>query len=287
MERNKADGNAENFATLLKAVNDSEEGETHNVGVFMKERANNKEGGGVVATCEEKLDEESSIEVVDVTGGVSFVMATKDESELDLLKKSSVLSNKVMKHGCIPRIEEIIDSELKVTHEQLSGEFDAMIEDPSKINLKVPKEDVQSCYFPVAQSGGDYDIRVSAQSNSETLQYDIITLSLGARYKLYCSNIARTFLVDPPKKVSDTYETLLSMQDECLKAMAPGKPLKGVYKAAVNYLRSSGNEDLIAKLPKNLGLFDWTRLSRFDNDSVSQEPRHVSCRHGLYACSRL
>jgi nucleosome binding factor SPN SPT16 subunit len=253
LERNKADGNAENFATLLKAINDSEDGETLNVGVFMKERANNKEDGTVVATFEEKLDEESSIEVVDVTGGVSFVMATKDESELDLLKKSSVLSNKVMKHGCIPRIEEIIDSELKVTHEQLSGEFDAMIEDPSKINLKVPKEDVQSCYFPVAQSGGDYDIRVSAQSNSETLQYDIITLSLGARYKLYCSNIARTFLVDPPKKVSDTYETLLSMQEECLKAMAPGKPLKGVYKAAVNYLRSSGNEDLIAKLPKNLG----------------------------------
>lgn len=254
LERNKADGNAENFATLLKAVNDSDEEEaTRKVGVFMKERAANKEGGGIVAACEEKLDAESSIEVVDVTGGVSFVMATKDDSELDLLKKSSVLSNKVMKHGCIPRMEEIIDSELKVTHEELSGEFDAMIEDPSKINLKVPKEDVQSCYFPVAQSGGEYDLRVSAQSNSETLKYDIIIISLGARYKLYCSNIARTFLVDPPKKVSDTYETLLSMQDACLEAMKPGKPLKGVLKAAVNYLRDSGNLDLISHLPKNLG----------------------------------
>ena len=196
---------------------------------------------------------ESSIEEVDVTAGISLVMTVKDDSEYDLLKKSSVLSNKVMKHGCIPRMEEIIDSELKVTHEDLSTEFDAMIEDPSKINLKIPKEDVQSCYFPVTQSGGDYDIKVSAQSNSKTLKYDIITISLGARYKLYCSNIARTFLVDPPKRVSDTYETLLSMQDECLKAMVPGKPLKGVYKAAVEYLKSSGNEDLISKLPKNLG----------------------------------
>ena len=253
LSRNKADGNAENFAALLKAMNDSEEVDNHKVGLLMKERAANKGGGGIVGACEERLDEESSIEVVDVTPGVSFVMGVKDESELDLLKKSSVLSNKVMKHGCIPRMEEIIDSELKVTHEQLSGEFDAMIEDPSKINLKVPKEDVQSCYFPVVQSGGEYDIRVSAQSNSDTLKYDIITISLGARYKLYCSNIARTFLVDPPKRVSDTYETLLSMQDECLKAMSPGLPLKGVYKAAVDYLRDSGNEGLISKLPKNLG----------------------------------
>jgi nucleosome binding factor SPN SPT16 subunit len=43
------------------------------------------------------------------------------------------------------------------------------------------------------------------------------------------------------------------MQDECIKAMVPGKPLKGVYKAAVDYLQSSGNEELISKLPKTLG----------------------------------
>lgn len=253
LERNKTDDNANNFATLLKAINASENGDTHKVGVFMKERSVNKESGGMLGAWETLLDEESGVEAVDVTQGVSFVMSVKDEAELDLLKKSSVLSNKVMKHGCIPRMEEIIDSEIKVTHEELSSELDAMIEDPSKINLKIPKDDVDSCYFPVVQSGGEYDIRMSAISTSEPLKYDIITISLGARYKLYCSNIARTFLVDPPKRVSDTYETLLSMQDECLKAMSPGKPLKGVYKAAVNYLRNSGNEELVGKLPKTLG----------------------------------
>ena len=253
LERNKADGNAENFATLFQAVTASENGATHKMGLLMKERAWNKESGGMLGAWEQYLDNESSIELVDVTAGVSFAMSVKDEIELDLIKKSSVLSNKVMKHGCIPRMEEIIDSELKVSHEQLSTEFDAMIEDPSTINLKVPKEDVQSCYFPVVQSGGEYDIRLSAQSTSEPLKYDVVTISLGARYRLYCSNIARTFLVDPPKRVADTYETLLSMQDECIKAMVPGKPLKGVYKAAVDYLQSSGNEELISKLPKTLG----------------------------------
>ena len=42
---------------------------------------------------------------------------------------------------------------------------------------------------------------------------DIIVVSLGARYKLDCSNIARAFLVDPPKQVAGTYKTLLEMQE--------------------------------------------------------------------------
>lgn len=255
--RNKADNNAENFATLLKEAGMTENGENgkgkKKVGVLTKERGSNKKDGTILAGWEKQLDDATNAELVDVAAGLSLVMSVKDESELDLMKKSSVLSNKVLKHGCIPRIEEVIDSELSVTHEQLSTEFDAMIEDPSKIKLKVPKEHVQSCYFPIVQSGGTYDIRVSAQSTGDTLKYDIITLSLGARYHLYCSNVARTFLVDPPKAVSQNYEMLLEMHEACVKAMVPGKPLKGVYKAAVESLRSAGKEDLVKHLPKNLG----------------------------------
>eukprot|EP00529_Nitzschia_sp_RCC80_P037751 CAMPEP_0113449514 /NCGR_PEP_ID=MMETSP0014_2-20120614/5340_1 /TAXON_ID=2857 /ORGANISM="Nitzschia sp." /LENGTH=67 /DNA_ID=CAMNT_0000340797 /DNA_START=92 /DNA_END=292 /DNA_ORIENTATION=+ /assembly_acc=CAM_ASM_000159 len=65
--------------------------------------------------------------------------------------------------------------------------------------------------------------------------------------------MARTFFIDPPKNVSSTYETLLEMQEACIVAMRPGNPLKGVYKAAVRYLTDNGRDDLVSKLPKNLG----------------------------------
>lgn len=252
--RNKADGNQENFEKMLSIVKG--EKENGRVGLFLKEKAqqnNEKSKGETIFNGWEKKLEESSLKLVDVAAGVGLTMSQKDSVELDLLRKSAVLSNKVLKHGLVPRIEEIIDSELSESHEKVSGYVDSIVEDPSKIKLKVPKEHVQSCYFPIVQSGGDYDIRISAQSSKETLKYDIVMASLGARYQFYCTNISRTFLVDPPKRVSKAYETLLAMQSACLHAMKPGNALKGVYAAALKYLKGSGNEDLVNHLPKNLG----------------------------------
>ena len=78
-------------------------------------------------------------------------------------------------------------------------------------------------------------------------------VSLGARYKNYCSNVSRTFLVDAPKFVSDTYEALLGMQTSCMEAMKPGKPMKHVYAAALDYLELTRNTHLQKNMPKNLG----------------------------------
>lgn len=258
--RNKSDANAANYETLWQASGLSEaNGEKIKVGTIMKERKLNSESAGIVGPWEQKLTEASEgdgakLELLDIAAGLGFVMSVKDTTELDLMKKSSVLSNKVMKHGCVKKMEEIIDSEQVVTNEGLAGFVEEILEDPSKIKLKVPKDDVQSCYYPIVQSGGTYDLRVSAQSSSDKLTHDIIIVSLGARYRNYCSNIARTFFVDPPKKVSDAYNVLLEMQEACLEVMKPGNQLKAVYKAAVQFLQNrKGYDYLLEHLPKNLG----------------------------------
>ena len=251
--------NDENFNELLKLseLTQDSNGSKAVVGRFAKEVYMGKTSNGkipIVAAWEQKLQDSKITKLVDAEPGISFVMAIKEDNEVEIIRKSSILANKVLKRGFIPRIEEIIDTELKVTHEELAGDLDGMIEDPSKIDLKnVPQSLVQSCYYPIIQSGGEYNIKISAQSTNKTLKYDIILVSFGARYQDYCSNIARTFLVDPPKYVSETYETLLEVHAACLKAMVPGRPLKAVYSAAVKYLRSTDNESLISHLPKTLG----------------------------------
>ena len=295
--RNKEDSNLENYKTLLAQATSTakeengENGAAENglsapkVGVFAKERGANRENGGILAPWEKKLDgavEEKAIEIVDVAPSLALIMGQKDETERDLMKKSSVLSNKVMKHGFVKRLEEIIEDETKITHESLASEIEAILEDPSKIKLQVPTSDVQTCYFPIIQSGGTYDIRVSAQSTSDNLSPDIITVSFGARYKLYCSNIARTFLVDPPKKVSETYEILLEMQDACLEAMRPGNPLKAVHKAAVSFLQKNGHDDLVTKLPKNLGFAQG--LDFRDSTLTLSAKNNVQFKDGMVFC---
>jgi nucleosome binding factor SPN SPT16 subunit len=288
--RNKDDNNAQNYATLLKEATrgSSSKENAHKVGVIAKERPSNKDGTNpnwILPPFEQKLDEaveSKSMELVDATHGIALVMAPKDDVERDLMKKSSVLSNKVMKHGFVKTLEEIIEEDTKITNEALAQKIEGILEDPNKIKLNVPPEDVQPCYFPIIQSGGKYDLKVSAQSTSDTLTQDIITVSLGARYKLYCSNIARTFLVDPPKKVSETYEVLLEVQDACLEAMVPGQPLKAVYKAAVSYLQKNGHDDLVSKLPKTLG---FAQGLDFRDATLTLSPKNgVTFKKGMVFC---
>lgn len=38
----------------------------------------------------------------------------------DLCKRAAVLSNKVLKHGFVQEMENILDNETKITHEELS-----------------------------------------------------------------------------------------------------------------------------------------------------------------------
>jgi nucleosome binding factor SPN SPT16 subunit len=286
--RNKEDGNAQNYDTLWnEAMVARVNGEKRKIGVLLKEREANAASGGILGPWEAKLTKEAEsedVELVDVSPGIAFAMSTKDETELDLMKKSSVLSNKVMKHGFVKRMEEVIDTEESITHDQLASYVDEIFEDLSKIGVdKVPKDDVQSCYSPIIQSGGKYDLRVSAQSSSDKLSHDVITVSIGGRYKNYCSNISRTFFVDPPKKVSETYDVLIEVQDACLAVMKPGNQLKAVYKAAVMHLKErKGYEYLVDHLPKNLGFA--TGLDFRENAMLLSPKCQVSFSKGMVFC---
>lgn len=259
LTRNKADSNEENYQTLLEQIekdagDGDDDGEKAKVGVFQKEWAGNEEANTAnVSGWQKALDTSDNTEMVDISVGLGLLLAVKDETELDLVKKSSVLGNKILKRGFVPKLEEVIENEKNVTHEALAEEIEEIFSDPKKIKLNVQPDDVQSAYFPIVQSGGDYDLRVSAVSNNKKMKFDIITISLGSRYQNYCSNVARTFLVDPPKAVSDTYETLIDVHEACLAVMKPGNTLKSVYAAAVKQLKKSDREDLVECLPKNLG----------------------------------
>lgn len=164
-----------------------------------------------------------------------------------------MLTNKVMKHGFITgKMEEILDDGSKITHSRLSEEVDAIIADPSKIELKIPAENVESCYSPIIQSGGHYDIKISAQSDDNILSPDVIICSIGARYKNYCAHMSRTFMVDAPAKVERTYRTLLNLYTLCLEKMIVGNELKDVNEFAKQYLASK-EPAMATHMSKTLG----------------------------------
>lgn len=138
---------------------------------------------------------------------------------------------------------------------------------------------VDWCYTPIIQSGGVYDLKPSAQSNADKLHGGTILCSLGVRYKNYCSNVGRTYLIDPtkvccswcvstrllmtktlihtrtrpPQKQQANYEFLLEVEKHVLAQLKDGAIAKDIYSSTVAYVTEK-RPDLAPHLTlKNVG----------------------------------
>ena len=72
-------------------------------------------------------------------------------------------------------------------------------------NLQVDWDSTEFCYAPIVQSRGTstgYDLRANAESSMDMMAHKgVLLVAVGMRYKAYCSNVGRTFIVDPSKVV--------------------------------------------------------------------------------------
>ena len=125
-------------------------------------------------------------------------------------------------------------------------------------------------FSPIIQSGGKYDLKVSASSNNDNLKPGIILASLGIRYKNYCSSMGRTFLISPGKvgvsrllatdvkltevhqKQESYYSILLEARQEALKTLKDGAILRDVYSHVHSFIEAK-SPTLGEAFVKNLG----------------------------------
>ncbi|KAE9591305.1 putative peptidase M24, FACT complex subunit Spt16p/Cdc68p, creatinase/Aminopeptidase P/Spt16 [Lupinus albus] len=210
--------------------------------------------GKLLEAWSEKL-KNTDFNLSDVSNGLSNLFAVKSNEELTSIKRAAYLTASVMKNFVVTKLETVIDEEKKTSHSTLMEETEKVILEPSKVNCKLKAENVDICYPPIFQSGGEFDLRPSAVSNDELLHYDpasIIVCAVGARYKSYCSNIARTFLIDAEPLQSKAYEVLLKAHEAVVGSLKPGKKLNAAYQAAVSVVEKDAPE-LISYMTKSAG----------------------------------
>ncbi|KAL6005554.1 FACT complex subunit spt16 [Asimina triloba] len=198
----------------------------------------------------------SAFQLSDVTNGFSELFAVKDGTELINVKRAAFLTSSVMKHFVVPKLEKIIDEEKKVSHSALMDDTEKAILDPTKVKVKLKPENVDICYPPIFQSGGEFDLKPSASSNDEHLYYEstsVIICAIGSRYNSYCSNVARTFLIDANSMQSKAYEVLLKAQEAAIGALKPGNKVSAIYQAAVSVVEKDASE-LVPHLTKSAGI---------------------------------
>lgn len=158
----------------------------------------------------------------------------------------------------VDEMSQLLDEERKMTHKALAGKIDAKIDDAKFFNklAKLPPEfdpqQIDWAYGPVVQSGGNYDLKLTATSDDNNLRAGIIIAGFGIRYKTYSSIISRTYLVDPSKSQETNYAFLLSIHEAVMKDIRDGVIAKDLYNRAIGIVRSKRPE-LEKHFVKNIG----------------------------------
>ncbi len=250
--RNKdTEHNKKQFENLIEEVKSA----GNNVGLVLKDKF---EGKFIDEWNSVWSKREGDFTKIDIAAGLSQVMEVKDDEEIRATRIASKTSS-VMLEYFSDEMVSIVDEEKSISHEKLSEKIEQKIDDAKFFNNKKKKigndfdpSNLDWCYSPIIQSGGKYDLRPSAQSNSESLHGGVIIASIGLRYKAYCSNIGRSFLIDPTKEVEKNYDFLLKLQKKVFSVLKDGTSAKTIYNTALNFVKAE-RPDLESHFVKNVG----------------------------------
>ncbi|KAM3716189.1 FACT complex subunit [Dirofilaria immitis] len=224
LTREKSDKDKANFTKLaekLKEVGSS-------FGYFAKDSYSSDFAKGW-----SNIIEEYDIKLtVDVSASFAHLLSVKEDIEIELCRKAAQASVNAWSHAR-KKIIDIIDQAKKVKHSRFAEDLERAMTTVQVQQRLADNNNLESCYTPIIQSGGDYTLKLSAESNDKLMHYGTIICSLGARYQSYCSNLSRTMLVDPSKELQEAYESLLIIQNAIIGALKPGKKLNEVYAAGL------------------------------------------------------
>lgn len=214
----------------------------------------------------EEAVKSNDLNLFDISLGLSHVWEVKDEIEQKFITVASRASDKFMDY-LADEMVNAVDEDLKITNAKLSDKVENKIDDikflkkiTSDLTGLCPKEHkfnidlLDWTYSPIIQSGSKFDLKVSARSNTDQLQGNgCILASCGIRYNNYCSNVTRTFLIDPSEEMVNNYDFMLDLQSEIIKnQLKVGRLVKDVYEGVVEFVQKV-RPDLVGNLTKNLG----------------------------------
>jgi nucleosome binding factor SPN SPT16 subunit len=251
------DQNAEIFKKITKIIKDSGK----KVGVLTKDTSS----GPFIDDWKKSYSEISKdVEEVDIAPAISAAaLAVKDEHELRAMRSASKACIALMNPYFVEEMSNVLDEEKKVKHSELARKVDNKLDDekfwktvelPNKQRMPGDFDPSQLdwTHGPIVQSGGKFDLKMSAQVDDENLHAGVIVSSMGLRYKSYCSLIARTYLVDPNKSQESNYKLLLQVHNLVMKEIRDGAQVKEIYQKAMALVKSKKPE-LEKQFLKNVG----------------------------------
>ncbi|XP_046843723.1 FACT complex subunit SPT16-like [Xenia sp. Carnegie-2017] len=243
--RDKSDKDKTNIEKLIKIMKESKKGK--NIGVFVKDNFH----GDFMDSWNEAL-KKLPFEKVDISSNIAYTMAAKEDGELNNVKKASLVTSDIFSKFFKNHIMEIVDQEKRVKHTKIADNVEAALESKKYLVSGMDHELTEMCFNPIIQSGENFSLKFSAQSNDDRLDFGVIICIFGVRYKYYCSSIIRTMLVQPSEEQQGNYNILLSTLDVVIDKLKDGVKLCDVYNTALEHVKEK-KPDLVSKFVKSIG----------------------------------
>ncbi|KAK0616070.1 FACT complex subunit-domain-containing protein [Bombardia bombarda] len=233
------------------------------------------------------------MEEVDVSQALSAgAFSVKDESELRAMRTSSKACVALLTPFFLDEMSNILDSEEKIKHSALADKVYNKLEDEKfwktvelpngqKLPPDFDPEQLDWILGPVVQSGGKFDLKWQADNDNDILHPGVIIAAMGLRYKSYCSQIARTYMVDPNKTQENNYKFLLAVQNLITKEIRDGVVIKDLYNKAYNFVKSKKPE-LEKHFLKNIGY--GIGLENKDTTLILNAKNSRALRDGMTLC---
>ncbi|KAL2115804.1 hypothetical protein VTJ04DRAFT_10059 [Mycothermus thermophilus] len=252
--------NAENEKLFIK-ITDAIKAAGKKVGVLTKDTS---KGPFVDEWKKVFADNCKDVEEVDIAQALSAgAFSIKDEAELRAMRTASKACVALLTPYFLDEMSDILDQDKKIKHSALADKVFNKLEDAKfwksvelpnrqKMPADLDPEQLDWILGPIVQSGGKFDLKWQTDANDDPLHPGIIIAAMGLRYKSYCSQIARTFMVDPNKSQESNYKFLLAVHNLVLKEIRDGVTVKDVYNKALNFIRAK-KPDLEKHFLKNVG----------------------------------
>ncbi|KAK0720559.1 FACT complex subunit-domain-containing protein [Lasiosphaeris hirsuta] len=233
------------------------------------------------------------IEEVDVAQALSAgAFSVKDETELRAMRTSSKACVALLTPYFLDEMSNILDQDKKIKHSALADKVYNKLEDEKfwktvelpnrqKLPTDFDPEQLDWILGPVVQSGGKFDLKWQADSDNDVLHPGIIIAAMGLRYKSYCSQVARTFMVDPNKSQESNYKFLLAIHNLILKEIRDGVVVKDVYNKALSLVKSKKPE-LEKHFLKNIGF--GIGLENKDPTLILNGKNNRTLKDGMTVC---
>ncbi|KAK0543166.1 FACT complex subunit spt16 [Tilletia horrida] len=231
------------------------------IGIFAKDQVKGKFSDEFDRNYKEIKTKAGFEDGKDVGAAFAAIWAPKDEDEMKLCRVAARMTSGVFNSYFTDELATILDERKKVSHQKLSDRIERKLDDQAlwKKVKGLENADIEMadwCYNPVIQSGGKFDLSVSATSDDSRLEGadgGVIIAALGLKYKSYCSNMARTWLINSHKTQSRNFGVLLELQTHIAeRLLRPGQTGRDVYEGAVKFLEQK-DASLVPKLTKTLG----------------------------------